>query len=539
MELSSTDQPFSLESAALQLLEKDRLIAQMSQAIDEKNNDIDYKTDALDKKSLVISAQKKRIDQLLELLRLQRARMYGHSSEKSSQQGELFDEAELCSEPQQDDNESRLPKKPTPPNKTKQGRKSLSPNLPREQVFINLTDEEKEGAINTFYTLAKEALDITPAKVRVIEYMQEKAVFSTEKKRTIKAATLPLHPLGKTIASVGLLAHVIVSKFCDGLPLYRLENILKRYGGDISRTSMANWVIKLSLAIQPLINLLREYQNAGDYINIDETRMQVLKEPGLSPTSQKWMWVTRGGPADKPIILFDYNATRRKEVPLRLLDDFRGYLQSDGYSGYDAICQKNALKQLGCWDHGRRHFVDAEKAAGKPKNNAAGKAPKYAVALGKIRKLYVIEDRIKNLSVDEKYFQRQKYSKPVLDDIKKWLDNNIGATAKGGKTHQAMQYLLSQWPKMVVYCEDGRLNISNAAAENAIRPFVIGRKGWLFADTPKGAKASAAHYSLIETAKANGIEPFAYYKALLTRLPYAKTVEDVETLLPWNVKISD
>ena len=389
MELSSTNQPFSLESAALQLLEKDRLIAQMSQVIDEKNNDIDHKTDALDKKSLVISAQKKRIDQLLELLRLQRARMYGHSSEKSSQQGELFDEAELCSEPQQDDNESRLPKKPTPPNKTKQGRKSLSPNLPREQVFINLTDAEKEGAINTFYTLAKEALDITPAKVRVIEYMQEKAVFSTEKKRTIKAATLPLHPLGKTIASVGLLAHVIVSKFCDGLPLYRLENMLKRYGGDISRTNMANWVIKLSLAIQPLINLLREYQNAGDYINIDETRMQVLKEPGLSPTSQKWMWVTRGGPPDKPIILFDYNATRRKEVPLRLLDDFRGYLQSDGYSGYDAICQKNALKQLGCWDHGWRHFVDAEKAAGKPKNNAAGKAPKYAVALGKIRKLYV------------------------------------------------------------------------------------------------------------------------------------------------------
>lgn len=520
-------------NAAVLLAEKDLLLAKMSESIDDK-------LDIIDKKTIVISELKNRIEQLQEALRLERARMYGRSSEKQDHQGELFDEAELCvGQEEECADESGLPDAPKPPPKAKKGRKGLSSSLPRTQVFITLTDAEKEGAIDTFFSKVKEELDITPAKVCVIEYMQEKAVFSEGNKRIIKAAALPKHPLGKTIASVGLLAYIIISKFCDGLPLYRLESILKRYGGDISRTSMANWVIKLSLEFQPLLNLLREHQNDYDYLHIDETRIQVLKEPGKSPTSHKWMWVTRGGPSDQPVILFDYDPSRAKEVPLRLLEGFKGYLHSDGYAGYDAVCIENALTQLGCWDHARRKFVDAEKAAGKPKHKSTGKVPKYAVALGKIRKLYVIEDRIKDLPIDEKYGQRQKYSKPALDDIKQWLDKNISKVPKDSKTHSAMQYLLNQWPKMIRYCDDGRLNISNAPAENAIRPFVIGRKGWLFADTPRGAKASAAHYSLIETAKANGLEPFAYYRKVLEKIAYAETVEDFEKLLPWNIKMSD
>ncbi len=513
-------------------VEKDLLIAKMSKSIDEK-------TDIIDKKSIVISEQKHRIEQLQEALRLERARMYGRSSEKQDNQGELFDEVELCSDLQKDLDESGLPDAPELPPKAKKGRKGLSDTLPRTQFFINLSHEEKEGAIDTFFTKVKEELDITPAKVCVIEYMQEKAVFTEDGKRVIKAAEAPKHPLGKTVASVGLLAFVIISKFCDGLPLYRLENIFKRYGGDISRTSMANWVMKLSLEIQPLLNLLREHQHAYDYLHIDETRIQVLKEPGKSPTSNKWMWVTRGGPPDNPVVLFDYDPSRGKEVPLRLLEGFKGYLHSDGYAGYDAVCTENSLTQLGCWDHARRKFTDAEKSASKVKHKKTSKVAKYIVALAKIRKLYAIEDRIKNLSKNEKYSARQKYSKPALDDIKEWLDKNISKVPKDSKTHTAIQYLLNQWPKMIRYCEDGRLNISNAPAENAVRPFVIGRKGWLFADTPAGAKASAAHYSLIETVKANGLEPFAYYREILSRLPYAETVDDFEKLLPWNIKFSD
>lgn len=470
---------------------------------------------------------------LEEYLRLERARLYGRSSEKDETQGALFDEAELCADEQE---ASPALSAPGPQPRKNAGRKGLSKSLPRHQVHLNLSDAEKAGAIDTFYSLAKEELDIEPAKARVIEYLQEKAVFADPDGRHIKAATLPRHPLPKVIASVGLLAYVIVSKYADGLPLHRLETILKRYGGDISRTSMANWVIKLSLQLQPLINLLREHQLSYDYLHIDETRIKVLKEPGRSPTSDKWMWVTRGGPPDRPVILFDYDPSRGKEVPLRLLDGYEGYLHSDGYAGYDAVCKPAQVIQLGCWDHARRKFTDANKAAPRAEKRLAGKVAKYAVALGKINALYAIEREIAPLTPAEKTIQRQQRSEPALNELKQWLDRNISKVPRDSKTHEAMQYTLNQWPKLTRYCEGGRLNISNALAENAIRPFVIGRKGWLFADTPKGAHASAVHYSLVETAKANGLEPYQYLRDVLTRLSYAETVEELEALLPWNIK---
>ena len=521
MDLGLNDQKITSQEAVILLSEKDHLIHQQSTIID--------------KKSGIIAAQKKRITILEDYLRLERARLYGCSSEKNPGQSEIFNEAELLGCTPDDDDEAieaeQIPSKP----KKKGGRKGLSKSLPRVQVHINLDDEEKEGAIDTFYTLVKEELDIVPATARVVEYLQEKAVFLNDGQRSIKAAELPRHPLGKSIASISLLAFIIVSKYCDGLPLYRLEKILKRYGGDITRTSMANWVIRLSLQLQPLINLMREQQLAYDYLQGDETRIQVLKEPDRPATSDKWMWVSRGGPPDRPVILFDYDPSRAKEVPLRLFEGFKGYFQCDAYSGYDALCRQDGITRLGCMDHARRKFVDAKKAAptGKKQRN---RVAKYDVALGKIQKLYVIEKAIKQLPADEKYQQRQAQSKPLLDDLKTWLDKNISKVARGSKTFEAMQYTLNQWQHLIRYCDDGRLNISNVLAENAIRPFVVGRKAWLFADTPNGARASAIHYSLIETAKANGLEPYEYLREILARLPYAETVEQMEALLPWNIK---
>ena len=301
---------------------------------------------------------------------------------------------------------------------------------------------------------------------------------------------------------------------------------------------MANWVIKLALQLQPLINLMREHQLAYDYLQVDETRIKVLKEPDKSPTSDKWMWVMRGGPPDSPVILFDYDPSRGKEVPLRLLEGFEGYLQSDGYAGYDAICKKQNIVRLGCWDHARRKFTDAKKAAdtNKKNKNATNTVAKFFIALSKIGKLYAVERDITSLTPTEKYRQRQQRSKPLLDDLNQWLEKNISKVPRGSKIHTAIQYTLNQWPKLISYCDDDRLNISNALAENAIRPFVIGRKAWLFADTPNGAKASAIHYSLIETVKANGLEPYQYLREVLTKLPYAETVEELEALLPWNIK---
>jgi transposase len=526
-------------------VDQDFLLLEMAKILEQKDEALEQKDDIIDKKSEVIAQLKKCIVFLQEMVNLAKARQFGQSSEKHPGQGELFDEAELCSSETSDIIEEHLPEddNPEPKQKKRSGRKGLSKDLPRIQQLHLLSDEDKKGAIDTFFTKVKEELDIVPAKAQVIEHMQEKAVFPDKKetdKTSIKAAELPKHPLGKCIATTNLLAHIIISKYADGLPLYRLENILKRYGGEITRTSMANWVIRLQKQLQPLINLLRDHQLSYDYLNIDETRIKVLKEPGYSPSSHKWMWVTRGGPPDKPVILFDYRVTRAKTVPEDLLEGFAGYLQADGYAAYDAVATKLDLKLLACWDHARRKFIEAEKAAGKTKKGQGPKiVPKYKVALSYIGKLYAIEKKIKDETPQLKKLERQKHSLPLLKDFKAWLDKNIAKVPKGTKTHTAIQYTLNQWAKLIRYCDDGRLNISNVLAENAIRPFVIGRKGWLFADTPQGAHASATHYSLIETAKANNVEPFEYYSWMLARLPYAETVEDFEKLLPWNFKKSD
>jgi len=477
----------------------------------------------------VIDAQRHRIKMLEEYLQLERARNYARSSEQSSAQGLLFDEAEQIAN-EDGDQEAKAPKK----KKGRGGRKSLSKNIPREQVRLDLTDEEKEGAIDTFYTVVKEELDIIPAKVRVLEYLQEKAVFVEGDKRTIKEAKRPKHPIPKSVASVGLLAYVIVAKYCDGLPLYRLEKILARYGGTITRTTMANWMIRLSLQLQPLINLMREHQLAYDYIQADETRIQVLKEPGRSAFTDKYMWVTLGGPPDKPSVLFEYDPSRSQEVPLRLFDGFSGYLQTDGYAGYDAACRKQGLTRLGCMDHARRYYVDALKAV--PKNSHSTKVSKAAIAVEKIGALYDIEREIKELTPDQRYQERQQRSVPLLNEFKEWVDNNIAKVEKDSLTRTAMTYTYNQWSRLITYCDDGRLHMSNILAENAIRPFVCGRKAWLFSDTPKGAKASAMYYSLIESAKANNLEPHDYLHRMLKHLPYAETVEDFEALLPWNIR---
>lgn len=329
----------------------------------------------------------------------------------------------------------------------------------------------------------------------------------------------------------------MASKYADGLPLYRLEGMLKRYGGDISRSNMAHWIVRLHDVFLPLIHLIREKQLEGDYLQADETRMPVLKETGKTAQSDKWMWVIRGGPPGKPAVLFDYDPTRAGAVPVRLLDGFAGVLQADGYSGYNRVCNENGITRIGCFDHARRKFVEASRAAETPaRKRKAAQPTKADIALSKIRKLYAIEKKIKRLDNDEKKQARQSLSVPLLDKFKLWLNKNVGSVPKGGLTHMAISYTLNQWEYLIGYCEDGQLHISNALAENAIRPLAVGRRAWLFADTSQGARASATCFSLVETAKANGIEPYAYLYHVLTHIGAADTVEKFEALLPWNVK---
>lgn len=479
-----------------------------------------------------------RIKILEEALRLQVLKRFTPSSEKlNADQFLLFDESELITDPTLDEleDESAPPK-----SNNKPGRKPFASDLPREQVFLYLTDAEKTGAQSTFFAKVKEELDIVPAKVRVLEYMQEKAVFAEGDtgKQTMVSAELPKHPLPGSMGSISLIAHAIAAKFVDGLPLYRIEKQISRYGGDISRATLANYVIKSAQVFQPLINLLREHQNSGKLVQMDETRIQVLKEPGRAATSDKFMWVSLGGPPDKPSVLFHYDPSRSKEVPLFLLEGFKGYLQTDGYAGYNAACKTYGLTSVGCMDHARRKFKEAQAA--QPKGKKA-KTSRADVALSLMNKLYQIErtitEQVTNAGMDHESIQvyRQEHSLPILEKLKTFLDKNHNKVAKGGLTSIAINYSLNQWPNLIRYCDNGMLRISNVLAENAIRPFAVARKAWLFADTPQGATASAICYSLVETAKANGLEPYSYLYTLLSELPYAETVEQIEALLPWNV----
>lgn len=477
-----------------------------------------------------------RIEILEELLRHKKIQQFAASSEKLPNQILLFDEVEL--EVEIDELRDELPddveEEEAPRRSRKRRQRGFSDTLLRERIELTLSDEEKAGASKTFFTKVKEELEYIPAQLKVLEYWQEKAVFEQGGEERIIAAARPAHPLGKCIATPSLLAYLITSKYADGLPLYRQEQMFQRLGHNVSRTSMAHWIIRLNDVFQPLINLMRETQNGSDYLQADETRIQVLKEDGKSVHSDKWMWVTRGGPPGQPSVLFEYDPSRGGKVPVRLLDDFQGILQADGYSGYGQVCAANKLTRIGCWDHARRKYVEAARAA--PAKGKKGPPSKADVALSYIRKLYAIEKAARDLSDEERYQLRQEKSLPLLNTFKAWLEKNTSKVMKGLLTRKAMDYTLNQWGYLVGYCERGDLKISNAGAENAIRPFALGRRAWLFADTSQGAKASATCYSLIETAKANGLEPSAYIHHVLARIAGADTLEKLEALLPWNAE---
>lgn len=478
---------------------------------------------------------------LEEQLRLKKVQQFAARSERHIDQILLFDEVEMESElarlQEQLPDELKAPEERECAKKKRQ--RGFAEHLVRERVELLLSDEEKAGANRTFFTKVKEELSFIPAQFKVIEYWQEKAVFDDgdEGESRVIAAKRPVHPLGKCQATPSLLTQIIISKYADGLPLYRQESLFARYGQEISRTSMAHWIIRLSDALQPLITLMREVQNDSRYLQADESRIQVLKEDGRAAQSNKWMWVIRGGPPDKPSVLFDYDPSRSGRVPVRLLEGFAGILQADGHSGYGQVCRENKLMRIGCWDHARRKFIEANKAAPTGKARAKAVVSKADMALSYIQRLYRIERTIGECNEGEKYRARQLQGVPLLNEFKGWLEKNVSKVMSGSLTRKAMEYTLNQWSCLTGYCDRGYLNISNALAENAIRPFAVGRKAWLFADTVQGARASAVCYSLIETAKANQLEPFAYIHHVLEHIAEADTLEKLEALLPWNAPL--
>jgi transposase len=476
------------------------------------------------------------IEQLEQALILSRVQRFGPSSEKdAAKQILLFNEAEasadsLDGDAAADDSEVL---NIAGHSRRKRGRKPLPESLPRVYVIHDLPEADKVCAVHGVALevageKTSEQLDIVPATVQVLRHIRKQYTCPCCDNGMVTAQK-PTDPIPKSNASPGTLAAIGVYKYVDGLPLYRQVEMLRRIGIDLDRGTMANWMIKGGVLVQPLINLLRDQLLSESIVHLDETPVQVLKEPGKSAQSQSYMWVqasTSGAKA--PVILFDYDTSRSGSVPKRLLPDYSGAIMVDGYDGYDAVCRQGQVDRLGCWAHARRKFVEAGKV-GKSKSTKSD----YALKL--IGILYKIERDIKDLSPEARYRQRLDRAKPIIDKLHEWLVKTRPTVPPKLALGQALQYLHNQWPRLIRYLEDGAYPIDNNRVENAIRPFVIGRKGWLFSTSVDGAKASANLYSLVETAKANGLNPYAYLKQVFTDLPNTETVEEIEALLPWHV----
>lgn len=537
----------------------------MSDAI-EKPRDLPEDTDAL---KAIIGVQKLEIERLQEQLRLARHKRFGASSEKTpADQLGLFNEAEVASTAPGDGSGETEITVPEHKRHTKGGRKPLPDHLPRVRVEHDIPDADKLCPCGSGKQRKKigevitEQADIVPARVQVIQHVRLKygtcgccdgvfpeAVVESQTEtdsatdaatetlaasalRAIIVAPLLSQPIPKSIASPGTCAFVTTAKYVDGLPLYRQEKILARYGLNVSRGTLATWMIRLGNLIIPLINLMDEIQAEYDILQIDETPVQVLKEDGRAAETKSRMWVRRGGPPGQHVILFHYDPTRSGKVAWQLTEDFKGYLQSDGYIGYDAVGKRKDIVHIGCLAHARRKFDEAVKAQAK---TGRGGLAKQGLAL--INKIYRIEKLAREASLNAQARQklRDEKARPIWTELRKWLDQSRRHAAPKTLVGTALRYLDEQWPQLIAVLEDGRLEVDNNLCENTIRPFCLGRKNWLFCDTPAGAEASARLYSLIETAKANGLEPYAYLRRVFTDLPQAKILEDFEALLPWNI----
>jgi transposase len=480
-----------------------------------------------------------RLLELYEQIRLARQRQFGRRSEAHPGQLGLFDEAEAesAAAPEASDTVELSAPATRPATVRRRGkRQPLPAELPRVDVIHDVPEAERTCTCGTplveIGEEVSEQLDIIPLQVRVLRHIRKR--YGCPQRHTAPVtAPAPPQVLPKSNASNELLALLLTTQYVDGLPLARFEYVLGRAGVLVPRQTLARWVIGTAQALQPLANLLRDAVLGADLIHMDETPVQVLKEPGRAASAKSYMWVQRGGPPGRPVLLFDYDPSRSGQVPLRLLAGWHGYLMTDGWEAYAAVVAQQGLTHLGCWVHARRYFVDAAKVLPPGQSGHARKALDY------IARLYAIEKAHRASAPAARWAARHAHSRAVLEELRQWLDSVRPTVPPSTQLGQALHYLHHQWPRLVRCLERGDLPLDNNPAENAIRPFVIGRKAWLFADTPAGAHASALIYSLVETAKANGLEPYLWLRHVLRRLPNATTAEHFEALLPWNCLPAD
>lgn len=420
----------------------------------------------------------------------------------------------------------------------KRGRKPLDPALPRDIVRHELPEADRicahDGAtLVEIGVEISEQLDIIPQQVRVIQHQRVKYACPCCDE-SIKVTPAPARIIPKGLLTEAALAWIVTSKYQDALPLYRQAALLGRFGGDLSRNTLAASVVRVGEAVQPVINLMRDHLLESNIVHGDETVIQVLKEPGRPAKSKSYLWAQMNG-TGPPVRLFAYRPTRSAAQALPLYAGIKpgAVLMTDGYEPYNEVARVNELVHLGCWAHARRYFVEAEQVVPK-EQRADHPVSEFIVRIGR---LFAIEAQAQEAkaTAEERKRLRDEHSRPVLDEIQDLLLRHLHGVLPQSLFGKALHYLHGQWAKLIRYLDNGAWPISNNPCENAIRPFVVGRRNWLFSDTVGGANASANLYSLIETAKANGIDTYQYLVALFKRLPHARTADDYEALLPWRL----
>lgn len=492
-------------------------------------------------------------DLLKEKLAKFTRQLFAASSEAAVLQKDMFfNEAEVLgaqAEPaveERDDAQIDVPAH----KRVKRGRKPLDPALPREVIRHELPEDQRVcphdgAALREIGVEASEQLDIIPQQVRVIRHERVKYACPCCD-GGMQLAPRPQQLIPRGLFTESALAWIAISKYLDGLPLYRQAVLLGRFGGtDIARNTVAASMVRVGISVQPVINLLRDLLLDSPLVFGDETELQVLKEPGRSAQAKSYMWaqMTDGSGRDgtgPPIRLFAYSPSRSTKTAMELYAGIRqdAVLMTDGYEVYDTVAQTHQLVHLACWTHCRRYFIEALQSLPKDQRGPNQLAARFIALIGQ---LYHVEAQARRDGVDTNELgrRRQRDSVPVLADIEALLLANLHGVLPKSLLGQALHYLSSQWSKLKRYVEDGRYSIDNNVQENAIRPFCVGRRNWLFADTVAGANASANLYSLLQTCRVGGIVGYCYLRALFAALPNAQTADDYASLLPWNIDLSN
>ena len=470
-----------------------------------------------------------------------RRSLFGRSSEKHIvpelilPKDCLFNEAEALVEP-----ETPAPAKEIiiPEHTRKVGkRKPLPEHLARVDVRHEIPENERicpaDGTVlEAIGEEIVEKLELEPAKLFVNRHIYVKYGCPCCKTGVAQAPAQP-SVLPKALFEPGLLAYVVSQKFLYSMPLYRMEKMFEQMGVDLPRTTIARWVIAAGAFLTPLWELMKKEILSKKVIHCDETTIQVLKELGKKAESKSYMWAICTSEYDFPAVCFEYFSSRAASCAESLLQDFQGHLHVDGYAGYNAVASKKTVVRVACWAHVRRKFEDAKVSGAKTGTTLA------EAFLALIQELFMHERDWKTLSTQERLDQRKEHSQALVDKIWNLYEQNCAAVPDKSKIGRAIGYLHGEWQGLLEFLSNGSVSLSNNRIENFIRPFAVGRKNWLFADSVEGAKSSAVLYSVVVTAKENGLDVYSYLKNLFTELPkllQANPDADLTAFLPWNAK---